>query len=84
MPLLPPQRWQPLRRLRQKTSLTQVVIIALDPDPEAAACNGRELYLVSLSHPKTTHSSCGQVSGFAVGSIGVCFDLKYFYNAAYF
>ncbi len=61
MPLLPPQRWQPLRRLRQKTSLTQVVIIALDPDPEAAACNGRELYLVSLSHPKTTHSSCGQV-----------------------
>ena len=61
MPLLTSARWPaaPLR-LRQKTTLLQVVVVGADVGPEAGSDKGKEVYLVTLPHPKTTYSSCGK------------------------
>ena len=40
--------------------MVQIVVIGEDPGAEADAAKGRELYLVTFAHPKTSHSSCGK------------------------
>ena len=62
MPLLPSPRWaaHPGRRMRQKTKIAQVAVVGVGPGAEADVAKGREVYLVSLSHPTATHSLCGR------------------------
>ena len=60
MPLLPSARWPAAPwRLRQKTTILQVVVVGSSEGPEADTTKGKEVYLVSLSHPKTAYSACG-------------------------
>ena len=61
MPLLASTRWPaPPHRLSQKTTLVQVAVVSADYGPEAESSKGREVYLVSLSHPRTSHTQCGR------------------------
>ena len=61
MPLLPSARWPAApRRLRTKTTVVQVAVVGVETGPEADSTKGREVYLVSLSHPRATHSAYGR------------------------
>ena len=61
MPLLPSVRWPAApHRLRRKTTLLQVAVIAEELPPEADREKGRGVYLVTLSHPTATRSACGR------------------------
>ena len=65
MPLLPSVRFfSPAggRRLRQKTTIVeQLAVVGESQGQEADPGKGREVYLVSLSHPLATHSLCGKL-----------------------
>ena len=61
MPVQPSARWPAAPwRLRQKTTVLQVVVVGSSGGPEADTTKGKKVYLVSLSHPKSTHSACGR------------------------
>ena len=61
MPLLPSSRWPaPSQRLRVKTTVVQATVVGADPGAESDPTKGREVYLVSFSHPTNTHSACGK------------------------
>ena len=61
MPLLPSSRWPaPSQRLRVKTTVVQVAVVGADPGAESDPTKGKEVYLVSFSHPTNTHSACGK------------------------
>jgi hypothetical protein len=81
MPLLPSVRlFSPAggRRLRQKTTIVeQLAVVGESQGQEADPGKGREVYLVSLSHPLATHSVCGKLlrapEGFSREGVQVMF-----------